>query len=497
MSNPHESYENAGQQGYQGYPAGPDYGRHGEQPQPDQYSPQLSVGPAGGYGHEQQKAAHPSPQAPVTDGGGQHRWRTAIDADPRTPQQSVVDEQVQVAEPQQDPAPQQWGGQQPVPEQPQWDAHAQYGAQQQAVAPQLPAQQHEPVPAQAHSGQWGQPPTQQDPWKSGPVSGAERPAGPVPVAADTLDDDGLLLRPAPEPLEKGWRPWLGKVTFGLVKLGPSAKQEAEAQQNAKVGAPLAKVHRLAVVGGKGGIGKSTVTAALLSYVAFLRGDRVIAVDANPDQGTLAARIEEKPSPEGTVEHLARKGHAPDHQGVRVHTVQNKHRLEVLGSQRDPQSRYQFNEQDYLTLDGILRHHYGVTGWDCGTTLESELFRTIAVTVNAFVVVVQQSVPGVRDGLHTLAWLQAQGFGQVLKSTVVVLNATGRKPLIDLEATEAKFAQTYPGIPVLRLSYDRHLDEGGPIDLDRLKKQTRKELLAIAAACGEHYPARHAANAYGH
>ena len=512
MSNPYENYEHGGPAGYPGYPGGPGVGRHGEQPAPDPFSPQLPVGQPGGYGYEQQ-GGYPPQQGPAPDGGGQHRWKSAISSEQHAvAQQPVIDER-QYAVPEsvpQEPAPapapepvsEQWSGQQP-----QWDRQqGPYGNPQSAVPSEGPPQevvatQQWPTQQQSPTGQgsWGQASGQQDPWSAAPDGndGAERPAGPVPVATDTLADDGLLLKPAPEPLEKGWRAWVGKLTFGLVKLKPSAKQEAEAEQKALVSAPLAKVHRIAIVGGKGGIGKSTVTAALLSYVAFLRGDRVIAVDANPDQGTLAARIDEKPSPEGTVEHLALKGHVPDHQGVRVHTVQNKHRLEVLGSQRDPQSRFKFNEQHYLTLDQILQTHYGVTGWDCGTTLESELFRTVASTVNAFVVVVQQSIPGVRDGLHTLAWLQAQGFGQVLKSTVVVLNATGRgKPLIDLEATESKFAADYPGIPVLRLSYDRHLDEGGPIDLDRLKKRTRKELLAIAAACSEHYPARHVAAAYG-
>lgn len=519
MSNPYDNYEHGGPAGYQGHPGGPGVGRHGGQPEPDPFSPQMSVGQPGGYGFEQQ-GGYPPQQGPASDGGGQHRWKSAIGSEHHGPvQQPVVDErqypvpesvpQESVPAPVPEPVSEQWNSQQQGSGQlPEWNGQQGYYTDAQSavqpdrsleVAAQMPVQQQSPA-GQVLSGQWGQAPVQQDPWGAAPdaATDVERPAGPVPVATDTLADDGLLLKPAPEPLEKGWRPWVSKLTFGLVKLKPSAKQEAEDLQKSTVNAPLAKVHRLAVVGGKGGIGKSTVAASLLSLVAFLRGDRVIAVDANPDQGTLAARIEEKPGVEGTVEHLALKGQVPDHAGVRVHTVQNKHRLEVLGSQRDPQSTYKFNEHDYLTLDAILQRHYAVIGWDCGTTLESELFRTVANTVNAFVVVVQQSIPGVRDGLHTLAWLQAQGFGQVLKSTVVVLNATGRgKPLIDLEATEAKFAADYPGIPVLRLSYDRHLDEGGPIDLDRLKKQTRKELLAIAAACSEHYPARLAAPAYGH
>jgi len=42
-----------------------------------------------------------------------------------------------------------------------------------------------------------------------------------------------------------------------------------------------------VMSRKGGVGKTTMTLALGSTFASLRGDRVIAVDANPDAGNLA------------------------------------------------------------------------------------------------------------------------------------------------------------------------------------------------------------------
>mgnify|MGYP002138561309 CR=1 FL=1 len=41
---------------------------------------------------------------------------------------------------------------------------------------------------------------------------------------------------------------------------------------------------------KGGVGKTTTTFGLGSALATVRHDRVIAVDANPDRGTLAERI---------------------------------------------------------------------------------------------------------------------------------------------------------------------------------------------------------------
>ena len=39
---------------------------------------------------------------------------------------------------------------------------------------------------------------------------------------------------------------------------------------------------IAVLSGKGGVGKMTCNSLLASLYAFLRNDRVIAVDTNPD-----------------------------------------------------------------------------------------------------------------------------------------------------------------------------------------------------------------------
>ena len=47
---------------------------------------------------------------------------------------------------------------------------------------------------------------------------------------------------------------------------------------------------IAVVSPKGGVGKTTTTALLGSLLAFLRRDRVIAVETNPDWGSLGRRL---------------------------------------------------------------------------------------------------------------------------------------------------------------------------------------------------------------
>ena len=63
------------------------------------------------------------------------------------------------------------------------------------------------------------------------------------------------------------------------------------QLDAQVVAPrLRRCATIAVVSPKGGVGKTTTTALLGSLLAFLRRDRVVAVETNPDWGSLGRRL---------------------------------------------------------------------------------------------------------------------------------------------------------------------------------------------------------------
>jgi hypothetical protein len=57
-----------------------------------------------------------------------------------------------------------------------------------------------------------------------------------------------------------------------------------------VGPRLRRCATIAVISPKGGVGKTTTTALLGSLLAFLRRDRVIAVETNPDWGSLGRRL---------------------------------------------------------------------------------------------------------------------------------------------------------------------------------------------------------------
>ena len=96
-----------------------------------------------------------------------------------------------------------------------------------------------------------------------------------------------------------------------------------------------------------------MTVAAGSAIARERGDRVIAVDVNTDLGDLSARFNENGGSQANIEALSSLRHAGSYSNVRVYTVQNDDRLEMLGSQNDPRSSYTLNGEDYGATMEIL------------------------------------------------------------------------------------------------------------------------------------------------
>src|ERR1019366_5628217 len=142
--------------------------------------------------------------------------------------------------------------------------------------PLRPAPPSQAPPARAVlSGRGGEP--------AAPIGSRPRAAT---DAADHLTPELLLprRRRAPAP---GWRRLIFQATGGVLRVPLSAAELRRQEMISRARAPVAGGHhRVAVMSLKGGVGKTTTTVGLGSTLAVLRGDRVVAVDANPDRGTL-------------------------------------------------------------------------------------------------------------------------------------------------------------------------------------------------------------------
>ncbi len=321
----------------------------------------------------------------------------------------------------------------------------------------------------------GPPPLPEARWDIPPlITGAER-------GADALTADRIIRSRRATP-GTGWRKMAYTLSRGLVNPGPSPAERKRAHLLALARTHTTWCHRLAVISLKGGVGKTTTTAALGAMLAELRGDRVIAVDANPDRGTLGERVPRESG--ATVRHLLQARHQiHGYADVRTFTSQAASRLEVLASDSDPGASLAYSEQDYRDTVATLDRFYNLLLTDCGTGLLHSAMAGILHLADSLIVVSSPSLDGARSASATLDWLEAHGFGELAADAIVVISSV--RPgsgMVDVELLVDHFAARCR--EVVLIPYDPHLEVGGIIDLDLLKPATRQAYLELAAVVGQ-------------
>jgi len=249
--------------------------------------------------------------------------------------------------------------------------------------------------------------------------------------------------------------------------------------------PVRGHYRIAVISIKGGVGKTTTTAVLGSKLADLRGDRVVAVDANPHRGTLADRVGR--TCQATVRDVVRCAERitryPDIQALTSLAVS---RLEVLASETDPVVASAFDDVDYVTVAQVLERFYTVCLTDCGTGLTEPVVAGVLGMADALIVPAMASLDAANLAHATLDWLDAQGYQALVRSAVVVIcGARGRGRSIDLDQFEDTLRHRVRD--VVRVPYDQHLHSGAVTDLGELRPATDEAYLRLAATVADAFP----------
>ncbi|APX00705.1 MinD/ParA family ATP-binding protein [Arthrobacter sp. QXT-31] len=304
----------------------------------------------------------------------------------------------------------------------------------------------------------------------------ERAEGPEPASA--LTADRLLTRTAAAPLS-GWRRWLYQATLGYVNLGDSDQVRIQRAMEHGIATRLGERTRyVPVLSRKGGVGKTTVTTLLGMVLAELREDRVIAMDANPDRGTLSDRSPGRA--DFTARQLVKDRFTVDSFAqLSNYTAREGSRLDVLASDTDPTVAHAFDDADYRAVTDILGRYYSIVLTDSGTGMVHSVMKGTLEKADAVVLVSGGSVDEARLASETLSWLEAHGRQDlVAKATVVINMAAGNRTLVDIDEIEEHFLSRVKN--VVRIPHDRHLAEGSRIRLGQLKPATRAAAVELAA-----------------
>jgi MinD-like ATPase involved in chromosome partitioning or flagellar assembly len=345
------------------------------------------------------------------------------------------------------------------------------------------AQQRFSDPAESVPAEWTAP----TPPNGLPLGYASRPVvsphdDPPPYL--DLSTVALLGQPKRAP-SRGWRRWLYLASFKLINVGESAKVNHHNSLVVQVKRPLRGCYRIALLSLKGGVGKTTITATLGATFASIRGDRVVAVDANPDRGTLSQKVPlETPA---TVRHLLRDAEGiAAYSDVRSYTSQGPSRLEVLASESDPAVSEAFSSDDYTRTLEVLERFYSLVLTDCGTGMLHSAMSAVLHKADVLIVISSGSVDGARSAAATLDWLDAHGHQDMVRNSIAVINAVRpRSGKVDLKKVVDHFARRCRAVK--QVPFDPHLEEGAEISLERLRPETREALLDLAAVVADGFP----------
>ncbi|MGP6171693.1 MinD/ParA family ATP-binding protein [Microbacterium sp. A204] len=299
--------------------------------------------------------------------------------------------------------------------------------------------------------------------------------------ADLLTSD-RLLNPSqltkPEP-EGAWSHLLYTISGRRINLGDGKRARERKALTARISSPFAGGARFVpVLSRKGGVGKTTITALLGMALADARDDRVIAVDANPDRGTLADRILR--TNDKSVRDLVRiQAEVKGFHDISAIVARDTTRLDVLASDSDPRVAEAFSDDDYRDVARVAAHYYSMVLTDTGTGIVHSVMGATLDLADQIVIVSGLSVDEARLASETLTWLESNGYEAQARNAIIVLNqSTPGSPLVRLNELEAHFRTRAKN--VVRMPYDTHIAGGGAIVFTSLQPETRQAARELAA-----------------
>ena len=130
--------------------------------------------------------------------------------------------------------------------------------------------------------------------------------------------------------------------------------------------------------------------------------------------------------------------------------------------------------------------YSIVLTDCGTGIVHAVMRATLQRADSIVVVSGGSVDEARLASETLTWLEANGYGDLVRNAVVAINlATQGTHLVKVDEIEAHFQSRVREI--VRIPYDPQLAAGSVVNWSELRPVTQYAARELAALVVEGLP----------
>ncbi|WP_256871773.1 MinD/ParA family ATP-binding protein [Paenarthrobacter nitroguajacolicus] len=327
----------------------------------------------------------------------------------------------------------------------------------------------------------------------GPASPSAVPANPGPAQANASYGSAHLetqfVRPDRPRPTTGFRGVLYSATGGFVNLGPSAKDQDEAELERRIARPLSGSFNTAILSLKGGIGKTSTTVGVGMILAEYRGDHPCAIDANPDSGDLAERalgemLYQKVKPR-TITDIVRDIDQITSLTMLTDYMHHANRLHLVAGEQDPALSDALTAAEYLKIKQLVSQYYSVTLTDCGTGVSHPAMAGVLPEATNLVIASGYAVSGAKRARNTLQWLADHGYEDLARNAIVVVTdkdqVSSRVNKRAIEEHLAGFCRQLITVP-----HDRGVADGDRISLDKISGGTRRAYKEIAAAIVDGY-----------
>jgi MinD-like ATPase involved in chromosome partitioning or flagellar assembly len=255
--------------------------------------------------------------------------------------------------------------------------------------------------------------------------------------------------------------------------------EAELEQRIRSLPGVTRPNTVALISPKGGVGKTTSTFLVGNLLATHLKLRVVAVDANPDFGTLARLSpDQRRSERSLADLLDDADRLKTAAELNPYISRQATGLHVLGAPRDAELTASLGPERYGELIAFLSCFYEVVMLDLGTGVAGPLAKFAIERADQAVLVTTPEWVTSSVVLDALAHVQHE-------RTTVALNKSLLKAK-DLPAVEQRFRAEHLHRCV-SIPYDEQLAatlDAGHYALDALRRPTRMAIKQLGLAVAE-------------
>lgn len=312
-----------------------------------------------------------------------------------------------------------------------------------------------------------------------PASGAaaaEPPARPTFLTATADTAPGLT----------GWRSALADLG---ITVRPSAAEVRRAAQRALVARQWAGCRTLAVVNGKGGVGKTMTTAMLAAVYAREGGGNVLAWDNNDTRGTLGWRTEQGLY-DTTLRDLLPEAASLLAPGAGVSEIsrfvhhQNADRYDVLRSNPELLATDQrINAAEFDVLMQVAARFYRMVIFDSGNDESAQRWLRMIDSSYQLVLPTLTTAESAESAALLLDALRGRDERSAALADRAVVLVTQSEPTGTTAARRIADGFTGHVRAVHIIQFDPAL-KAGPLRFDTLRPRTRDAWLAVAASAAE-------------